>query len=111
MIHADLVSLCREIFFHLSNRHSAPREVLLSLPFVTQDSFSAFETALSKTSSAKEQKQHIKSFLLVGAGSQLKALMVQKPTNVITNVLTTRSFQRTAESKLEDDVIGLAAII
>ena len=56
MIHADLVSLCREIFVHFSNRHSAPREVLLSLPFVTQDSFSAFETALSKASSAKEQE-------------------------------------------------------
>lgn len=111
MIHADLVSLCREIFVHLSNRHSAPREVLLSLPFVTQDSFSAFETALSKTSSAKEQKQHIKSLLLVGAGSQFKALMAQKTTNVITNVLTKRSFQRTGESKFEDDVVGLAAII
>lgn len=111
MIHADLVSLCREIFVHLSNRHSAPREVLLSLPSVTQDSYSAFETALSKTSSVKEQKQQIKSLLLLGAGSQLKALMDQKTTNVITNVLTTRSFQRTGESKLEDDVVGLAAII
>lgn len=111
MIHADLVSLCREIFIHLSNRHSAARQVLLSLPFVTPDSLSAFETALSKTSSAKEQKQHMKSLLLLGSGSQFKALMAQKTTNVITNVSTTRSFQRTGESKLEeDDVVGLAAL-
>ena len=56
MIHADLVSLCREIFVHFSNRHSAPKEVPLSLPFVTQDSFSTFETVLSRTSGSKEQK-------------------------------------------------------
>lgn len=60
--------------------------MLLSLPFVTPDSLSTFETALSKTSSAKEQRQHIKSLLLVGTGSQLKALMAQKTANVITNV-------------------------
>eukprot|EP01018_Ginkgo_biloba_P008898 Gb_10620 [translate_table: standard] len=110
MIHADLISLCREIFIYLSNRHPAPRQVLLSLPSVTQDALAAFESALLKTSSAKEQKQHIKSLLLSAAGSQLKALMTQKNTNVITNV-STRSFQRPVESSLDEgDAIGLAAI-
>lgn len=30
-IHSDLLSLCREIFVHLSNRHPAPREVSSAL--------------------------------------------------------------------------------
>jgi exportin-5 len=47
---------------------------------------SAFEAALQKTASAKEQRQHIKSFLLSAGGDQLKALKPQKNTNVITNV-------------------------
>ncbi|KAH9318681.1 hypothetical protein KI387_020450, partial [Taxus chinensis] len=86
MIHAELVGLCREIFVHLSNRHPAPRKVLLSQLSVTPDALSAFETALLKTSSIKEQKQHMKSLLLSSAGSQLKALLAQKNTKVITNV-------------------------
>lgn len=110
-IHSYLIGLCREIFVHLSNSRSALRDVLLLVPSVTPDTLGVLETALSKTSSAKDQKQYIKSLLLSGSGSQFKALMTQKTTNVITNVSTTRSFQRTSESKLEDDdVVGLALI-
>ncbi|XP_057853443.2 protein HASTY 1 isoform X2 [Cryptomeria japonica] len=112
MIHAELISLCREIFIQLSTRHLA-RQVLLSQLSVTPDALSAFENALLKTSSAKEQKQHMKSLLLSAAGSQLKALLAQKNTKVITNVTLTaaRSLQHTSESTLDEgDTIGLAAV-
>ncbi|KAG0582809.1 hypothetical protein KC19_3G087700 [Ceratodon purpureus] len=83
---AELVGLLRDIYLRLGSRHSTPRQVLLALPSITPDTLSAFEAALHKTSSAKEQRQHIKAFLLSAGGDQLKALIPQKNTNVITNV-------------------------
>ena len=61
-------------------------QILLSLPCITQQDFLAFQEALSKTSSPKEQKQHMKSFLLLATGNQLKALASQKSATVISNV-------------------------
>jgi len=46
----------------------------------------AFEEATAKTSSPKEQKQLMRSLLLLGTGNNLKALAAQKSQNVITNV-------------------------
>lgn len=46
----------------------------------------AFEEALAKTCSPKEQKQQMKGLLLLAAGTRLKALASHKSTNVITNV-------------------------
>ncbi|XP_027163076.1 protein HASTY 1 [Coffea eugenioides] len=114
IINADLVGLCREIFIYLSDRDPAPREILLSLPCITQQDFLAFQEALSKTSSPKEQKQHMKSFLLLATGNQLKALASQKSATVISNVSgRPRNLGPAPESNLSDggDAIGLAAIM
>ncbi|OVA15069.1 Exportin-1/Importin-beta-like [Macleaya cordata] len=84
-ISADLVGLCREIFIYLADRDPAPRQILLSLPSITPQVLLAFEEALSKTSSPKEQKQHMKSLLLLATGNTLKALAAQKSTNTMAN--------------------------
>ncbi|KAF8401555.1 hypothetical protein HHK36_012497 [Tetracentron sinense] len=86
IISADLVGLCREIFMYLSDRDPYPRQVLLSLPCITNHDLLAFEEALAKTSSPKEQKQHMRSLLLLASGNKLKALAAQKSTSLITNV-------------------------
>lgn len=59
---------------------------MLSLPSITAADIQAFEEAVAKTCSPKEQKQHMKSLLLLAAGTRLKALASHKNTNVITNV-------------------------
>lgn len=112
IISTDLVGLCREIFVYLSDRDAAPRQVLLSLPCITRDDLVAFEDALTKTSSPKEQKQHMRSLLMLATGNKLKALAAQKPTNTITNVTArNRTSARTPAQGMQDDgVIGLAAI-
>lgn len=112
IISADLVALCREIFVYLCDRDPAPRQVLLSLPCATSTDLQAFEDALAKTSSPKEQKQHMRSLLLLATGNKLRALAAQKTTNVITNVSTrSRGAVSVLESSTEgDDVVGLAAI-
>ncbi|KAI9099189.1 hypothetical protein K1719_024956 [Acacia pycnantha] len=113
IISSELVSLCREIFVYLCDRHPAPRQVLLSLPSITPHDLLAFEEALTKTASPKEQKQHMKSLLLLAGGNQLKALAAQKSVNVITNVsMRPRSSSNAPESKVGDeDSVGLAAIL
>ncbi|XP_012463642.1 protein HASTY 1 isoform X2 [Gossypium raimondii] len=86
VISADLVSLCRDIFIYLCNRDPGPRKILLSLPCISPNDLHAFEEALTKTASPKEQKQLMKSFLLLATGNNLKALAAQKCVNIITNV-------------------------
>ncbi|PKA60395.1 Protein HASTY 1 [Apostasia shenzhenica] len=95
-ISSGLVALCREIYVYLSNREPTPRQILLSLPCITRDDLVAFEDALNKTSSPKEQKQHMRSLLQLATGNKLRALSVQKSTNVITNVTELRSVVRRA---------------
>lgn len=112
LIGGDLVGLCREIFMHFSERDPAPRQILLSLPCITPQYLLAFEEALAKTASPKEQKQHMRSLLVLAAGNNLKALAAQKSVNVITNVSARpRSLLSAPESKLDGDAIGLAAIL
>ncbi|KAG6646453.1 protein HASTY 1 [Carya illinoinensis] len=113
IISADLVALCREIFVYLCDRDPAPRQILLSLPCIKPHDLVAFEEALTKTSSPKEQKQHMRSLLLLASGNKLKALAAQKSVNVITNVSTRpRNLVNTAETRSDDgDVVGLAAIL
>ncbi|TVU20892.1 hypothetical protein EJB05_30493 [Eragrostis curvula] len=109
---AELVGLCREIYVYLSDRDPAPRQVLLSLPHIKQEDLLAFDDSLSKTASPKEQKQHMRSLLLLATGNQLRALAGQKITNVITNV-TTRNRSSTTHhgaNAEEDGHIGLAAL-
>ncbi|CAL4976346.1 unnamed protein product [Urochloa decumbens] len=109
---AELVGLCREIYVYLSDRDPAPRQVLLSLPHIKQEDLLAFDDSLSKTASPKEQKQHMRSLLLLATGNKLRALAAQKTTNVITNV-TTRNRSSTAyhgSSAEEDGQIGLATL-
>lgn len=60
--------------------------MLLSLPSISPLDLAAFEETLTKTSSPKEQKQHMKSLLILASGNKLKALAAQKSVNVITNV-------------------------
>ncbi|CAH1436793.1 unnamed protein product [Lactuca virosa] len=110
---ADLVSLCREIFVNFCKDDPTPRQILLSLPCITPQDLAAFEEALGKTSSLKEQKQLMRSLLLVGTGNQLKALAVQKSVNVITNVVARpRSSISASDSRTEDGgAIGLAVIM
>ncbi|KAE9615987.1 hypothetical protein Lalb_Chr04g0261021 [Lupinus albus] len=114
IISADLVGLCREIFVYLCDRHPAPRQVLLSLPSITPHDLHAFEESLTRTSSPKEQKQLMKSLLLLATGNKLKALAAQKSVNVITNVSSTvrsRNSVNDSESKVDDGDLGLAAIM
>jgi len=58
----------------------------MSLPNITPHDLVAFEESLKKTSSPKEQKQHMRSLLLLATGNRLKALAAQKSVNIITNV-------------------------
>ncbi|EPS62225.1 hypothetical protein M569_12567, partial [Genlisea aurea] len=86
-VSADLVGLCRDIFVYTSNRNPAPRQILMSLPCMTPRDLHSFEEALSKTGSPKEQKQHMKSLLIMATGNKMKALLAtQKNINSITNV-------------------------
>ncbi|XP_008799279.2 protein HASTY 1 [Phoenix dactylifera] len=110
IISADLVGLCREIYVYLADRDPAPRQILLSLPCIKREDLLAFEDALTKTSSPKEQKQHMRSLLLIATGNKLKALAAQKSTNVITNVTAKTHSSAAGPSVEEDNVIGLAAI-
>ncbi|GAB2277547.1 histone deacetylase [Dionaea muscipula] len=111
-VSADLVALCREIFIYLSDRDPAPRQILLSLPCIASQDLLAFEEAITRTASAREQKQHMRSLLLLGTGNKLKALAVQKTVNVITNVsLRPRSSTRETRGEEAADAIGLAAIM
>lgn len=113
VISAELVGLCREIFIYLSDRDPAPRQILLSLPCITPQDLHSFEEALGKTNSPKEQKQLMKSFLLVATGNKLLALAAQKSVNVITNVSARpRNLVSAPESRTEEGgPIGLAAIM
>ncbi|XVE89810.1 hypothetical protein DITRI_Ditri20bG0024300 [Diplodiscus trichospermus] len=113
VISADLVNLCREIFIYLSDRDPAPRQILLSLPCIRPNDLHAFEEALTKTASPKEQKQHMRSFLLLATGNNLKALAAQKSVNIITNVTTRpRGSVNAPENRIDDqDPVGLAAIL
>ncbi|CAA2977914.1 HASTY 1 [Olea europaea subsp. europaea] len=112
IISAELVGLCREIFVYLSDRDPKPREILLSLGSTPQDLL-AFEEALTKTSSPKEQKQHMRSLLVLAAGDKLKALASQKSVNVITNVTARpHNLGSSRETNVDEgDSIGLAAIM
>lgn len=64
---------------------------MLSLPCIKPHDLVAFEEALTKTLSPKEQKQHMKSLLLLASGNKLKALAAQKSVNIITNVSSKHS--------------------
>ncbi|BFG37079.1 hypothetical protein CerSpe_233530 [Prunus speciosa] len=112
-ISADLISLCRDIYIYLCDRDPTPRQVLLSLPCIKQHDLLAFEEALAKTYSPKEQKQHMKSLLLLATGNKLKALVAQKSVNVITNVSTRpRNTVNVAETRVDEgESVGLAAIL
>ncbi|XWS64638.1 hypothetical protein CRYUN_Cryun05aG0020000 [Craigia yunnanensis] len=111
VISADLVNLCREIFIYLCDRDPAPRQILLSLPCISPNDLHAFEEALTKTANPKEQKQHMRSFLLLATGNNLKALAAQKSVNIITNVKTRPcSSVNAPENRIDDgDTVGLAA--
>lgn len=110
---SDLVSLCREIFIYLADRDPSPRQILSTLPCINPQDLAAFEEALAKTASPKEQKQHMKSLLLLGTGNKLKALVAQKTVNKITNVSgRSRTASSTLDTRTEGgDAIGLAAIM
>ncbi|KZV39943.1 protein HASTY 1 [Dorcoceras hygrometricum] len=112
-ISSDLVGYCRDIFIYLSKRDPSPRQILLSLPYITLQDLLAFEEALTKTGSPKEQKQLMKSLLIMATGNNLKALAAQKSVNVITNVsMRSRNVGTAPEQSREDgDPIGLAAIL
>ncbi|GKV07383.1 hypothetical protein SLEP1_g19167 [Rubroshorea leprosula] len=113
VISADLVNLCREIFIYLCDRDPAPRQILLSLPCITPNDLQAFEEALTKTASPKEQKQHMKSLLLLATGNNLKALAAQKSVNIIMNVSAKpRGSVNAPETRIDEgDTVGLAAIL
>ncbi|KAE8686627.1 Protein HASTY 1 [Hibiscus syriacus] len=112
-ISSDLVNLCREIFIYLCDRNPAPRQILLSLPCISPSDLHALEEALTKTASPKEQKQHMKSFLLLATGNNLKALAAQKSVNIITNVTARpRSSLNAQENRIDEgETVGLAAIL
>uniref|UniRef100_A0A7C9EEZ9 Uncharacterized protein n=1 Tax=Opuntia streptacantha TaxID=393608 RepID=A0A7C9EEZ9_OPUST len=113
-VSADLVNICREIFIYLADKDPAPRQILLSLPCIRTQDLTAFEEAVAKTSSPKEQKQLMRSLLLSATGHNLKALAVQKTVNIITNVSgrPRSSVGSTLENRTEEgDTLGLAAIM
>lgn len=53
-------------------------QVLLSLPCLIPSDLHAFEEAAAKTPSLKEQKQLMRSLLLLGAGNNLRACCSKK---------------------------------
>ncbi|XP_074571576.1 protein HASTY 1 [Curcuma longa] len=112
VISSDLLGLCREIYVYLADRDPAPRQVLLSLPSITSNDLLAFDDALTKTASPKEQKQLLKGLLLSATGNQLRALAALRTTNIITNVTarTRSSASNSGPNTEEDSTIGLAAI-
>lgn len=67
-----LVGLCNEIFVYQSQRHPAPRQVLLSLPCLTPDDLRDYEKALAETSEPKKQKQITRSMLSLALGINIK---------------------------------------
>ncbi|KAL0858073.1 hypothetical protein Bca101_063227 [Brassica carinata] len=67
-----LVGLCSEIFVYLSQRHPAPRQVLLSLPCLTPDDQRDYEEALAETSEPIKQKQLTRSMLSLALGISLE---------------------------------------
>ncbi|KAH6556722.1 hypothetical protein KP509_1Z160000 [Ceratopteris richardii] len=83
---AELINLFRLIYLLLAHQHTAPRQILQSSPSITEDILSAFENALSATSSAKEHRQYIKSLLMQAGGGNLRALMAAKVPSLMTNV-------------------------
>ncbi|KAG6487021.1 protein HASTY 1-like [Zingiber officinale] len=112
MISSDLLGLCREIYVYLADRDPAPRQVMLSLPSITSNDLLAFDDALIKTSSPKEQKQLLKGLLLSATGNKLRALAALRTTNIITNVTARArsSASNSGHNTEEDGTIGLAAI-
>ncbi|XP_050221439.1 protein HASTY 1-like isoform X2 [Mercurialis annua] len=74
VISADLVSLCRKIYFYLRDREPSLRRVLLSLTGSTRRYLILFEEDLSKASSSEEQQQCMKRFLISVEGYELLAL-------------------------------------
>lgn len=109
---AELINIFRIIYLLMAQQHTAPRQILQSSPSVTGEVLSAFENALSTTSSAKEQKQYVKSLLLQAGGGNLKALMASKSSNSITNVANRpRGTPQVAAIESEEAAsVGLAAI-
>nr|VDD53334.1 unnamed protein product [Brassica oleracea] len=67
-----LVGMCSEIFVYLSQRHPAPRQVLLSLPCLTPDDLRDYEKALAETCEPKKQKQITRSMLSLALGISLE---------------------------------------
>ncbi|XP_078440422.1 ARM repeat superfamily protein isoform X2 [Wolffia australiana] len=108
---SDLLGLCREIFVYFSDKDPAPRQVLLSLPRARLEDLSALEEAVAKTTSAKEQKQHLRNFLVLASGNNLKAIVQQKTAAAITDVSARpRATSSAAAAGADDEPIGFAAI-
>lgn len=67
-----LVGMCSDIFVYLSQRHPAPRQVLLSLPCLTPDDLRDYEKALAETCEPKKQKKITGSMLSLALGISLE---------------------------------------
>ncbi|XP_055960885.1 protein HASTY 1-like isoform X2 [Mercurialis annua] len=74
IISANLVGLCRKIFFYLRDRDPSLRRALLSLTDSTRRCLILFEEDLTKTSSTEEQNQCMKRFLISVERYELLAL-------------------------------------
>eukprot|EP00271_Cylindrocystis_brebissonii_P001223 TRINITY_DN11542_c0_g2_i1.p1 TRINITY_DN11542_c0_g2~~TRINITY_DN11542_c0_g2_i1.p1 ORF type:complete len:1173 (-),score=281.19 TRINITY_DN11542_c0_g2_i1:59-3355(-) len=85
---ADFVGLLKDIYLRTRGVSNAPREILLSLPSVTEETLGAFDAALAATNSLKDQRLLMKQLLLQGAGGEnLRAFLVaMKGPNPITSV-------------------------
>ncbi|KAK9214858.1 hypothetical protein WN944_006858 [Citrus x changshan-huyou] len=68
---ADLVGLCREIFIYMRDRDPGPRQVPLSLLCINPQDLLAFEDALTKTASLNEEKQCMRSLLILESSETL----------------------------------------
>ncbi|CAG7890991.1 unnamed protein product, partial [Brassica rapa] len=69
-----LVGMCSEIFVYLSQRHPAPRQVLLSLPRLAPGDLRDYEKALAETCEPKKQKQITRSMLSLALGISLEII-------------------------------------
>uniref|UniRef100_M4FG90 Tryptophan--tRNA ligase, cytoplasmic n=1 Tax=Brassica campestris TaxID=3711 RepID=M4FG90_BRACM len=67
-----LVGMCSDMFVYLSQRHPAPRQVLLSLPCLTPDDLRDYEKALAETCEPKKQKMITGSMLSLALGISLE---------------------------------------
>ncbi|XP_006432575.2 protein HASTY 1 [Citrus clementina] len=106
---ADLVGLCREIFIYMRDRDPGPRQVPLSLLCINPQDLLAFEDALTKTASLNEEKQCMRSLLILGTRNKLNLQTFEAFIGIQDDKATAQELQEhhSAMEETKPDIIGL----